>query len=110
MICDRFGAYRRSSKKIESITLSYCWAHVRRDFLDAATRYRQLASWSQDWLQRIGSLHHLNQTRLAHWPADRSMADQSERFQWQQRLLEQAIESLEQTRQLEYLEEDIQPA
>ena len=110
VICDRFGAHRRLSKKIESITLSYCWAHVRRDFWDAATKYRQLASWSQDWLQRIGSLYHLNQTRLAHWQAERSMADQSERFQSQQRLLEQAIESLEQTRQLAYLEEDIHPA
>jgi transposase len=38
---------------------------VRRDFLTLAQGYPQLEAWSLAWVERIGTLYHLNHARLA---------------------------------------------
>jgi len=47
------------------ITRSYCWAHVRRHFIETAEGYREvLGDWGQKWVERIGKLYQLNNARL----------------------------------------------
>ena len=35
-VCDRYSAYKCWAKNFPLILLAFCWAHVRRDFLDSA--------------------------------------------------------------------------
>jgi len=63
--CDRYSAYKSVADQEAGIQLSYCWAHVRRDFLDAATKHKSLTRWSQDWTERIRELYARNRLRLA---------------------------------------------
>jgi len=62
LMVDRFASYKFLA---EALLLAFCWAHVRRDFLmfrpgaDAAGQ-----SWADGWIERIGELYHLNDTRI----------------------------------------------
>jgi transposase len=64
IICDRYSAYKKLVKEVLTLILAFCWAHVRRDFLEAGRKYPQLERWSVDWVERIGWLYHLNNLRL----------------------------------------------
>lgn len=46
--------------------LAFCWAHVRRDFLEIETGYAHLAEWGRGWVERINLLYHINNQRIAH--------------------------------------------
>ncbi len=35
IVCDRYSAYKKLARLVGAILLAFCWAHVRRDFLDA---------------------------------------------------------------------------
>ena len=94
VVCDRYSAYKRLEREVEVIELSFCWAHVRRDFLDAATQYKQLESWMRRWLKRIGTLYHLQKRRQAHWDSSKSLADQNGSFARVQGSLERAAEKM----------------
>jgi transposase len=50
--------------KAGDITLAFCWAHVRRDFLTVLTGYAELGDWVGSWLQEIRELYRLNDARL----------------------------------------------
>jgi len=51
---DRYAAYQC----LEGFQISFCWAHVRRDFQEAGRGYPEaLADWEQAWLDRIGELY-----------------------------------------------------
>jgi hypothetical protein len=48
------------------LLLVFCWAHGRRDFLLArAGAAAAQAAWADGWVERIGQLYHLTETRLA---------------------------------------------
>jgi len=65
IICDRYSAYKCFARIIGGkIVLAYCWAHVRRDFLDLAKKYPAHESWGMKWVERIGNLYYLNKSRL----------------------------------------------
>ena len=64
VICDRYSAYKKLART-EGFLLAFCWAHVRRDFLTVAQGYPELEAWALVWVERIGSLYHLNGLRLA---------------------------------------------
>jgi transposase len=64
VICDRYSAYKKMARTL-GFLLAFCWAHVRRDFLTLAQGYPQLETWSLAWVERIGTLYHLNHLRLA---------------------------------------------
>src|ERR1039457_3255238 len=51
--------------RIIGLLLAFCWAHVRRDFLTLARSYPDTEAWAMGWVQRIGTLYHLNEARLA---------------------------------------------
>jgi len=63
VVCDRYSAYKSMAKQLPFILLAFCWAHVRRDFLDAARKYPELEEWALCWVKKIGELYHINKKR-----------------------------------------------
>jgi transposase len=61
LMVDRYKAYEFLKNLL---ALAYCWAHVRRDFLDAS-RDDKHCQWAEDWMAHIGELYALNKARLA---------------------------------------------
>ncbi|MFZ4701567.1 MAG: IS66 family transposase [Candidatus Methylumidiphilus sp.] len=80
-VCDRYVAYKCWAKDDPMILLAFCWAHVRRDFLDSARAWPDLAEWMHTWVEDIGLLYHLNAQRLEVWDKSLPMASQSPIFQ-----------------------------
>jgi len=62
---DRFSAYKVIARKGLFI-LAFCWAHVRRDFLDHAKGYVEQETWGLSWVERIGKIYHINNERIQH--------------------------------------------
>jgi transposase len=67
LVCDRYSAYKSLAKEHDQLLLAYCWAHVRRDFLNAARSWPELAPWMWKWIEDIRTLYRLNAARLAVW-------------------------------------------
>jgi len=61
--CDRHGAYKKFARLHPEFTLSYCWAHQRRDLLTLAKDYPGLAPWALAWVSCIGELFALHAQR-----------------------------------------------
>ncbi len=80
IVCDRYSAYKKLARLAANILLAFCWAHVRRDFLDAGRSFPELEPWALEWKERIGALYHLNKLRLEHWDPERALSEQSEAF------------------------------
>lgn len=82
VICDRYSAYKSLARQLSFITLAFCWAHVRRDFLDAARKYPELEKWALEWVEKIGKLYHINNKRIkAFDPKISALPWQSNAFQ-----------------------------
>ncbi|MES9901410.1 MAG: transposase, partial [Sedimenticola sp.] len=105
VVCDRYKGYLRLARENPVILLAFCWAHVRRDFLDAARSYPELEAWMFSWVERIGELYHLNKQRLQHWDETQPLTDQTPSFKQHQQALEQAIQQMAGHRQ-QLLEND----
>lgn len=80
IVCDRYSAYKKLARLALNILLAFCWAHVRRDFLDAGRAFAELEPWALDWKERIGTLYHLNGLRLRHWDPERPIDEQCADF------------------------------
>jgi transposase len=80
IVCDRYSAYKKLARLALNILLAFCWAHVRRDFLDAGRAFAELEQWALQWKARIGTLYHLNRLRLEQWDRERPLAEQSDAF------------------------------
>lgn len=91
VVCDRYSAYKRLARQNPRIILAFCWAHVRRDFLDDARSYPELSDWMHHWVDQIANLYHSNHQRLSHWNPEWPLVAQSVAFNRQQAVLEQAI-------------------
>ena len=76
VICDRYSAYKSLARQMPFIVLAFCWAHVRRDYLDAARKYPILEEWALCWVEKIGELYHINNQRC-------KLFDQQLPIQWQ---------------------------
>jgi len=62
---DRYAAYKAMKQVKEGlIVLAFCWAHVRRDFLEAARSWPTEEEWALAWVARIGQLYKDNEARL----------------------------------------------
>ncbi len=75
LVCDRYSGYKKLAKDIPGITLAFCWAHVRRDFLEISRARPQLKDWALDWVECIGTLYHLNSLRLKAKEQNKGFAD-----------------------------------
>jgi transposase len=66
---DRYAAYGKYARGTHNdddgggVELSFCWAHVRRDFLRVANDHPALWRWGMDWAERIGGLYQLHGQR-----------------------------------------------
>jgi len=60
---DRYIAYKVLIKTGRFL-IAFCWTHVRRDFIDLARDYPSLETWALSWVEKIGELYFLNETRL----------------------------------------------
>lgn len=60
---DRYSAYKAIAKT-ESFILAFCWAHVRRDFLQHAKGYPHQEAWALGWVNRIAALYYINNQRV----------------------------------------------
>jgi transposase len=65
MNCDRFSAYGKLMALIEGLVRALCWAHYRRDFLNAGKSLNCLKDWADLWVNRIAEIYRLNEERLA---------------------------------------------
>jgi transposase len=92
IVCDRYSAYKKLARLADNILLAFCWAHVRRDFLDAGRGFPELEKWALEWKERIGTLYHLNGLRLEHWNPERPLAEQSEAFNQYHEALKDALQ------------------
>jgi len=62
LMVDRYASYKFLATLL---ALAFCWAHVRRDFVEAqAGAAAAQVAWGQTWIERIGHLYHLNDRRL----------------------------------------------
>ena len=63
---DRYSAYKVLAKYGLAL-LAYCWAHVRRDFIDIQKKFpkdRNLYGWAEEWVVRIAELYRINNERV----------------------------------------------
>jgi transposase len=65
LVVDRYAAYQAMAQvKDGTIVLAFCWAHVRRDFLQVARTWPEQEAWALAWLEGIGTIYALNDRRL----------------------------------------------
>ena len=92
VVCDRYSAYKKLARLNKAIILAFCWAHVRRDFLDLSRNLPKFEAWGLEWVDDIGKLYYLNQQRIEHWVAEISNEKQSLQFQIQNNLLQEQLQ------------------
>lgn len=107
VVCDRWGAYKRCANKVKAVDLAYCWSHVRRDYLAAATKMPELESWMLAWVNRIGELYQLNKKRLPSWDASLEISQQDVAFRTHHEQLTQALDDMQQTCERELAQPDL---
>jgi transposase len=61
VVVDRYKAYGFLK---ELLQLAYCWAHVRRDFLQLRLGSQEDQVWADRWIDRIAKVYELNEGRL----------------------------------------------
>ena len=95
LVCDRYAAYVRLAREHPGqFVLSICWAHVRRDYVQAGRKRPDLQEWVDAILERIARLYRRNAERLAEWDPQRSLEGQSAAFQAAQQRLQAACDAL----------------
>ncbi len=66
LVCDRYSGYKKLARLLGGrVTLSFCWAHMRRDFIRCAAGHVDLTGWCREWLGRIATVYRLHKARLA---------------------------------------------
>lgn len=67
LMVDRYSAYKAMGPvKQGNVVLVFCWAHVRRDFVEVGKGWEELKPWALNWLERIRDLYRYQRQRLAH--------------------------------------------
>ena len=89
--------------KSGDITLAFCWAHVRRDFLTVLTGYAELGDWVGSWLKEIRELYRLNDARM-------EALQQPNPATAQEKSLRDHVTHLAQRRDAELQQSDLAPA
>lgn len=84
---DRYSAYKALAK-MGNLLIAYCWAHVRRDFLEVARSWPALESWAMVWVELIRELYARNDARVDLWAADQEYAAQQTALEVQIALME----------------------
>ncbi len=98
VICDRYSAYKSLARQLPFIILAFCWAHVRRDFLDAARKQPDLEQWAFSWVAKIGELYHINNLRCKDFDPKLSIQEQSASFVEQHETLVEKMDAIAEER------------
>ena len=102
---DRYSAYKALKQVKEGkILLAFCWAHVRRDFLEAARSWPSEEEWALGWVAHIGQLYKDNAARLL------VLDNKSAEFAQKDGQLRQHIEELAEQAQEELAQPKLHPA
>ena len=94
IVCDRYSAYKKLARLSDAILLAFCWAHVRRDFLDAGRGYKELESRALAWKEQIGELYHRNRLRLEHWDPERPLEQQTEAYRQHHQAVQETLQAM----------------
>jgi transposase len=94
VVCDRYSAYKSLAKQLSFIILAFCWAHVRRDFLDAAKKHPKLEDWALDWINKIAELYHINNQRVKEFDSKQIIQWQSAAFQQEHEKLVESMDKM----------------
>jgi len=98
---DRYSSYKAMAQvKAGDIILSFCWAHVRRDFLEVLTGWSDLTDWAWSWIEEIATLYHRNDQRLA-------LSDGTPAYAEADRRVREQVEHLRQRRDSELSQPDL---
>ena len=90
IVCDRYSAYKRLVGMLGGlVTLAFCWAHMRRDFIECAAGQVNLTQWRQGWIEQVASVYRLNEARLEHY--DPGVKRQTPAFNAAQTALQEAL-------------------
>jgi transposase len=90
LMVDRYSAYKAMVQvKSGVVSLVFCWAHVRRDFVEVGKGWPELADWALSWLRQIREIYHLNRQRLKQGP-------HSSEFQEHDAALREAVAAMHQ--------------
>ncbi len=104
LVVDRYAAYKALSQvKDGRIVLAFCWAHVRRDFVEAARSWPALERWGLDWVERIGAAYRCNDARLA-------VRDDPTAFARADQALRRQVAALAEQSATELRQDDLHPA
>jgi transposase len=104
LVVDRFKAYQAIDKvKTGLILLAFCWAHVRRDFLEVGRSWDGQQDWAGRWVGHIGELYHQNARRL-------ELREDSEGFEQRDRDLRATVDQLATQAAAELAEPTLHPA
>jgi len=98
VICDRYSAYKSLARQMPFIILAFCWAHVRRDFLDAARKHPELEDWALFWVEKIGELYHINNQRRKEFDQKLTLQEQSASFNEQHEKLVEKMDAMAEER------------
>ena len=93
LVCDRYSAYKKLMRLLGGmVILQFCWAHMRRDFMQCAAGQADLAGWCEAWLERIAAIYRLNAARLV--CHDPGIERQSAAFDAAQEALRTALDDM----------------
>jgi len=84
---DRYSVYKAIAKN-GVLILAFCWAHVRRDFLDYVKGFPEHEAWAFDWVDDIANLYHINNQRIA-------APEKSQAFKKLHNALKQAVKNMQ---------------
>ena len=96
LMVDRYSAYQAmATVKDGAVRLAFCWAHVRRDFVQVGKSWPALTEWALTWLRRIRDLYLLQRERLTRLPGSAMQTEVESRLrQHLERLHDQAGQDL----------------
>jgi hypothetical protein len=101
LMVDRYSAYQAMRQvKLGLLLLAFCWAHVRRDFLEVGRGNRELVPWTLAWPRRIRDVYRTNTRRLEHAPG-------SSEFQHEDARLREQLAAMDHQTQAELAEEKL---
>lgn len=99
---DRYVAYKVIAKS-GLFMLAFCWAHVRRDFLNHSKSQPEQEAWGLEWVAAINHLYHLNHQRIQASP-------NSEVFEQYHRRLNDALERMQATCRVQLSDNGLPPS
>lgn len=92
LVVDRYSAYKKLARLYPGLTLAFCWAHLRRDFLDCATQWPALQDWAFQWVERINRIFHINNERREAYFSSRDYQQEDQQLRQQIKAFKEQVD------------------